>query len=40
VEAGFTTTGVTGSAGGRSLYGMDETETHEPADVDEESREE
>lgn len=34
VEAGFTTTGPTGSTGGRSLYGMDETEEHEPADVE------
>ncbi|GEM_PF-5087878 len=34
VEPGFTTTGPSGSAGGRALYGKDREEPAEPVDVD------
>lgn len=34
LRPGFTQTGLSGSAGGRSLYGMNETDTHEPTDVE------
>lgn len=34
VVPGFTTTGVTGSAGGRAVHGKDKTERVEPVDVD------
>lgn len=37
VEPGFTTTGPSGSSGGRALYGMKDVDRHEPTDVEDES---